>query len=427
MASVPPEEMSRTVADMKSLVEQGRFADAFNLGLKNDQLSGEPLYDYYFGIAAVDSGRASLGVLALERVLLTNPENDLARLELARGYFVLEDFERAKEEFTLLLGKQLPPPVRGSIEKYLAAIKDKDPEFRNVFRGYAEYTIGHNSNVNSSADTLVPVPYTFAQLGAEPSPTKAASTNLSQLALGINANGPIVPGLKYLVAVDGNFRQHSSIDNYDQGAVAITGGLEFAGDRDRYRLLSYYSDAYFNDNKLRDVKGVAVDWSRPINKELTARSSLAYSLLRYASSTDRDSNLTNFGIGLSRFVGGAWKSSIDVDITLGQERNQSNQPDLSRDIYSLRASWNFYPGGRWQASVVGSYTNSDYKGPEPVAPTADTFKQDEYWTAEFSLQYQLTKGWSVRGEYLRNQNVSNVTAYEYKQDIGLVKMRYEWK
>jgi len=39
----------------------------------------------------------------------------------------------------------------------------------------------------------------------------------------------------------------------------------------------------------------------------------------------------------------------------------------------------------------------------------------------------LTKGWSVRGEYLRNQNVSNVTAYEYKQDIGLVKMRYEWK
>jgi len=100
--SIPPAaepEMSPAVRDMKSLVEQGRFADAFNLGLKNESLSGEPLYDYYFGIAAVDSGRASLGVLALERVLLTNPENDLARLELARGYFVLEDYERAKEEF----------------------------------------------------------------------------------------------------------------------------------------------------------------------------------------------------------------------------------------------------------------------------------------------------------------------------------------
>ncbi len=84
-------QMAPAVQDIKSLIEQGRFEDAFNLGLKNDQLSGDPLYDYYFGIAAVDSGRASLGVLALERVLLSNPLNDLARLELARGYFVLKD------------------------------------------------------------------------------------------------------------------------------------------------------------------------------------------------------------------------------------------------------------------------------------------------------------------------------------------------
>lgn len=419
--------MPPAVVDMKSLIEQGRFADAFNLGLKNEQLTGEPLYDYYFGIAAVDSGRASLGVLALERVLLTNPENDLARLELARGYFVLEDYERAKEEFTRLLGKQLPPPVRGSIEKYLAAIKDKDPEFRTVLRGYAEYTLGHNSNVNSSADTLVPVPYTFAQLGAEPSPTRAASTGLSQLGLGINAAGPVVPGIKYLVAVDGNYRQHSSVDNYDQGAVALTGGLEFAGDRDRYRLLSYYSNAYFNDAKLRDVTGVAADWARPLNKELTARSALAYSQLRYATATERNSNLANFGVGLSQFLGGAWKSSLDLDLTYGRERNQSNQPDLSRDIYGIRASWNFYPGGRWQAMVAGSYTYSDYKGPDPVSPDPNTYKLDEYWTTEFALQYQLTKGWSARGEYLRNENVSNIVAYQYKQDIYLLKMRYEWK
>lgn len=170
-------ERSPAVRAIKSLVEQGRFADAFNLGLKNESLSGDPLYDYYFGIAAVDSGRPSLGVVALERVLLTNPDNDLARLELARGYFVLEDYERAKESFTRLLAKQLPPPVRGSIEKYLAAIRDKDPDFHTVIRGYAEFAIGHNSKMNSSGDTLVPVPYTFSQVGVQLSPTKAANTD----------------------------------------------------------------------------------------------------------------------------------------------------------------------------------------------------------------------------------------------------------
>lgn len=420
-------EMSPAVRAIKSLVEQGRFADAFNLGLKNESLSGDPLYDYYFGIAAVDSGRPSLGVVALERVLLTNPDNDLARLELARGYFVLEDYERAKESFTRLLAKQLPPPVRGSIEKYLAAIRDKDPDFHTVIRGYAEFAIGHNSKMNSSGDTLVPVPYTFSQVGVQLSPTKAASTDLSQVAAGINASGPIVSGIKYLVALDGNFRQYASIDGYDQGAVAVTGGVEFTGDRDRYRILSYYGDTYFNDDKLRDVTGVAVDWNRLITNEVMARSSLAYSQLRYDASSDRDSNLVNFGVGLSRFLGGAWRNSLDVDLSYGQERNQSNRSDLSRDIYAVRLTWNFYPAGRWRALVAGGYTNSDYKGSGSGTPSADTYKLDGFWTTELTLQYQLTRGWSVLGEYIRNQNVSDVAVYEYEQNIMLVNMRYEWK
>jgi len=340
---------------------------------------------------------------------------------------VLEDYERAKEEFTILLGKQLPPPVRASIEKYLLAIRDKDPDFRTVFKGYAEYTIGHNSNVNSSADTLVPVPYSFAQSVTDPIPTKAQSTALSQLAVGINAQGPIIPGLKYLAAVDANHRQHASIDGYDQAAIGLTGGVEFAGEKEKYRLIAFYSDAYFNDDKLRDVTGVAVDWTRPLDKETAIRSAIAYSQLRYDASKDRDGNLANFTFGVSRYLGGAWKSSVDVDITLGQERNQSNNPDLSRDIFGARVSWGFYPGGKWQGSVVASYTNSDYKGPEPVAPTADTYKQDEFVSVELALQYQLTKGWSVRGEYIRNENISNVTAYEFSQDVFLLKMRYEWK
>lgn len=85
------QELPVAVSNMKSLIEQGRFGEAFNLGLRHDFLSGDPRYDYYYGVAAIKSGRAALGVLALERLLLSNPENDLARLELARGYFVWSD------------------------------------------------------------------------------------------------------------------------------------------------------------------------------------------------------------------------------------------------------------------------------------------------------------------------------------------------
>ena len=45
--------------DMKSLIEQGRFQEAFNLGVKHEKLTGEPVYDSYFGIAAIDTGTST--------------------------------------------------------------------------------------------------------------------------------------------------------------------------------------------------------------------------------------------------------------------------------------------------------------------------------------------------------------------------------
>lgn len=103
-----------------------------------------------------------------------------------------------------------------------------------------------------------------------------------------------------------------------------------------------------DSDKLRNVTGISVDWNRVLTGAMIARSSLAYSHLRYETLTERDSNLVNFAVGFSRFLGGGWKSSLDVDLTYGQSRNQSNQSDLSRDVYNLRLAWNMNTGGRWQ-------------------------------------------------------------------------------
>lgn len=423
-AAPPPAQIAAVVGDMKSLIEQGRFAEAFNLGLKNEILAGEPLYDYYFGIAAVDSGRASLGVLALERVLLSNPGNDLARLELARGYFVLEDYERAREEFTILLGKQLPPTVKESVEKYLNAIRQKDPQFRNVIRGYLEYTIGHNSNVNSSPDQIIFFPDFF---GGPPFPVdvgRSQSSSLSQLSLGINASGPIVPGIKYLGAFDAYKKQYSSIDNYDQALGSVNLGVEFASDRDKYRLIGYYSQAYLDSSRLRDTTGVLVDWTRPLSADLLVRSGLSFSKLRYPAPGERDADLPNFTFGFSKILGGEWKSSLDVEASVGRERNLKGNRDLSRDIYGLKVGWGFLPGGRWSGSLIGSYAKSNYDDLDPIQ---SILRRDNLYGLEFGLQYQLTRGWSARGELIYNKNVSNVDLYQYAQEIGLFKMRYEWK
>jgi hypothetical protein len=430
-AGIPP-----AVADMKSLVEQGRYLDAFNLGLKNEQFIGEPIYDYYFGIAAIDSGRASLGVLALERVLLSNPGNDLARLELARGYFVLQDYERAREEFVVMAGKQVPPAVRASIEKYLAAIRETDPQFRTVWRAYAEYTVGYNSNVNSQTDQGITLairdPLTSEIIALlDTTIDQGEASALTQFAAGGQLSGPIVPGVKYQLGVDWSKRQFAAIDNFDQSSGTLTGGIEFAGSDSRYRLFGFFNQSWFDSDRFRETAGLALDWAKPINNEVVLRSSVSYSDLSYNSETNkaRDGNLTTLNLGLSYFLGGNLKWMSDAELTLAREEN-SGSPSAddiySRDILGVRVAFGYQLNPRTAGSFSAGMSHSNFDRRDPVGAT-ESPKREKLLSLEAALQYQLTKGWSVRGELARNQNRSTVALYRFDQEIALLKLRYEWK
>src|SRR6188768_2413675 len=97
--------------DIKVLVDKGDAKGAYELGKKHPEELGNSLFDFYFGVAAIDSGHAGEGVLALERYVVNFPDNFNARLELARGYFVMGDDQRARDEFNEVLKAKPPAAV----------------------------------------------------------------------------------------------------------------------------------------------------------------------------------------------------------------------------------------------------------------------------------------------------------------------------
>ncbi len=62
-------------------------------------LAGDPGFDYLLGIAAMDSGHLTHSVFALERVLAVQPDNVLARAEIARVYLMLGELRTSRQEF----------------------------------------------------------------------------------------------------------------------------------------------------------------------------------------------------------------------------------------------------------------------------------------------------------------------------------------
>ena len=94
---------------LKSLVDKRDFKTAYSYAIKHlEQNEGDPEFDYLFGMAAIDTGEISKGIFSLERVLIVQPNNHPARLELARAYFLLGEDIRARKEFNAVL-KQNPP------------------------------------------------------------------------------------------------------------------------------------------------------------------------------------------------------------------------------------------------------------------------------------------------------------------------------
>jgi predicted Zn-dependent protease len=89
-----------------------------------DARAGDPAFDYALGLAAVDSGRPSEAIVALQRVLAVQPNNGPARAELARAYAAIGDIDTARAEFDTVVGDpSIPDPVR---QRFSRLVRDFD-------------------------------------------------------------------------------------------------------------------------------------------------------------------------------------------------------------------------------------------------------------------------------------------------------------
>ena len=79
VAIIPFAAIAAIPDDVKTMLEQGKPKEAYELGKQHPELLGDPVFDFYYGVAAIDSGNAGEGVLALERYVINFPENASAR------------------------------------------------------------------------------------------------------------------------------------------------------------------------------------------------------------------------------------------------------------------------------------------------------------------------------------------------------------
>ncbi len=121
-------DKDQPTAQLRALVESGRSAQAYERYCRVER--DFPQRDLWCGIVLVDIGRVGEAVIALERYVLTNPDDARGRLELARAYYHAGDDVRARTEFEAVQAMKPPADVQVGINRYLDALFQRESLYR---------------------------------------------------------------------------------------------------------------------------------------------------------------------------------------------------------------------------------------------------------------------------------------------------------
>jgi len=419
-AQAQPPEFARA----GELLRAGKPAEAYKLlAPLEDRLAGSQEYDYLLGVAALDSGHSDRATIAFERVLAVNPAFVGARLDMARAYFQLGDTARAKTEFDIVATQNPPPAARVTIATYLEAIERIEKAKLRSIRAYAEFTIGHDTNVNNStSQTSINVP-ALGNLPFTLSPTNVQSKDdFGSFGAGIEYTRQIDPGFAAFAGADFRRRQNKDLDNFDNQNLDLRAGVAI-GPAENLLKLSVSDGRFKLDNELsRKSSGAAAEWRYAINPALQLNAFTQYSRNRFTSiATQVNSfNGVTSGVGLLRILMDG-KAVIFGTLLMGEERDTNGRADGPKSARGWRV------GGQYQLredldlfAMLGSM-NSRYD----IENAAFLEKRrDEATDFITGINWRFAEHWTMKPQFLRSRNTSNIAIYPFNRtEVSLTLRR----
>ena len=413
------------VADeMKVLIEQRKAADAYALGAKHPELMGDPLFDYFFGVASVETGHTSMGVLSLERVLLNDPNNDLVRLELARAYYAQAEYVRAKDEFEAVKKNQPPAGVISTINTYLDDIKAKEAQYKPAYGVFVELGMGYNNNVNAAtAVNNIILPYIGPiTLGSSSLPQKSL---FGYDSIGANVAVPITSDVSAFASASTSAQRYSQVNGYNLNVTNATTGVKIADGQNTYKIAGFGSIAQIDQVPVPNTYGGGGEYVRQLTDTDSIMIAAGSTVLQYPSQFNAYNSNLNIGtVGYRKaFPTTKWKPVVDISVNTAHQTDTSNRPDLGRRIAGGSIQASFLPADKVGVTIGAGYARSQYDANDLLYQTSRT---DHLYSGNAVLQYKLTKELSARLEVTYYNNLSNLNLYGYEQWTGAVKLRYDW-
>jgi tetratricopeptide (TPR) repeat protein len=408
--------------EAQALLDQGKAQAAYELLAQEESArAGDVGFDLLLGIAALEAGKNTNAVFALERVLAVQPDHSRARAEIARAYFALGETRTARKQFELVREQPVSDETKRTIERFLSAIEQIESEGKTVVRGFAELTVGYDTNVNAGpSGNQVAVPL-FGGAIFTLNPTGVAlKDSFTNFAAGMTLRSPLGKGLDLVANLTGNKRINGTYDIYDTGGADGNFGIAYKQERDVFSLAYQMGSFYVDNERYRDSSGFTAQWQRDFNARNQASLFVQHAFLRYPGQKLRDADRTVVGLNAAHalpdrktvFYGGFYAGTED--------ETNAGVAHVGHDLWGARIGGQHQYRDNIAVFANLGYENRDYGGPDPFFLKS---RDDDQVNVGVGIVWSVAPKWRVTSQFAHTRNTSNIPINTYKRDMLSVSVR----
>lgn len=398
----------------EALVRSGKAEDAWKLLSPHEfNLAGREDFDYWLGVAALDSGRADRATLVFERVLAVNPDHAAARLDMARAYFALGDFQRSREEFEQVRkDEDTPKAAQATIERYLAAIEERIPKPGARLNGYVEASLGRDSNVSgATASGSIYVPLFNVNFTLGPNSQKAADSYHS-LGGGAELNYALSNGMSLFAGLDLKQRSYRDWDIYDNRSIDYRAGFQAAHDKDTFRLTVGRNDYSLDHAAYRRIGSLGLELRHAADAGTQWIGFGQASEIKYLqdSTTSYSSDQIIVGLGIVKRLQVGGNPLLFGSIYTGEDTATKNRSDGDRILHGMR-------GGVQQALKTGldifATLSMQYSKYDRLNILFQEYRKETQYDVGLGLNWRFERDWLLKPQLTYTRNNSNLPIYDY--------------
>ena len=418
-------ELDGLVAAAGRLMQQGQVRQAWALlAPREGEFAGDIEYDYLLGIAALDNARPAPASLAFERILIQRPNHAGARMGLARAWFALGDYERARNEFETLSDMDPPERARVAIARYLDIIDERTlPPVRTRLTGHMELGGGRDSNVNRATDReTVRIPALGGFELALSEDSQETSDSYGRLAGGAMLEHALSESVALYSGVDGSGRTHFDERQYDTLRGDLRAGIRLRSDRHYYTLGLSGGQLWVDGSRNRQVLGLNAQWRWLATRDNQFAVFTQANQMRHPDSLDvQDADQLLLGASWLRNLGAGGRTRTSLTLLGGAEDARGGRTDGDKTIIGARAGLQHLL--RQDLLLVGSggWRQDSF---DEENTTFQREREDTSVDLSLHLDWRLDGEWTMRPSISYLDNDSNIPVNDFDRlDVSLTLRR----